>query len=115
MRRIWILYTVLVGLLIAVPAFAAGKDFKYFIDQVVGVIGALVPLVIGLATVAFLWGVAQYILSAGDSAKKSGGKEIMYWGVIALAVMLGVWGLVEIVRDTFDLNDTNLPTPRAGF
>jgi len=33
----------------------------------------------------------------------------MLWGIIALAVMVSVWGLVKILGDTFNVNTTVLP------
>jgi hypothetical protein len=71
---------------------------------------SIIPLMFGLAVVFFIYGVIQFvILGAGDETKRTQGREHMIWGVIALAVMLGVWSLAGIIGGTFGLNTRVLP------
>ncbi|MDP2788920.1 MAG: hypothetical protein Q8O46_02615 [bacterium] len=69
----------------------------------------IIPLIFALAVVMFLWGVVQYVINDGKEEKKEDGKKFMVWGIIALTVMIGVWGLVGILGRTFGLNTTVLP------
>ena len=64
---------------------------------------SVIPLIFALAVVLFLWGVVQFVLYSGEEAKKERGKEFMIWGIIALAVMVSVWGLVKILGTTFGI------------
>ena len=57
----------------------------------------------------FVWGVVQYVINADEESKKSKGKQFMIWGIIALTVMVSVWGLVKIVGDTFGIDSTFIP------
>jgi len=67
---------------------------------------SVIPLIFVLATVSFIWGVVQYvILGAEEEAKRAKGKQFMLWGIIALAVMVSVWGLVNILTTTFGINN----------
>lgn len=67
---------------------------------------SVIPLIFALAVVAFVWGVVQYfILNADDVEKRSKGKEFMIWGIVALTVMLSVWGLVTILGNTFGFGE----------
>ena len=80
-------------------------------------IGRLViPLIFAVAVVMFIWGVVQYVIHDDEEAKKDKGKQFMVWGIIALTVMISVWGLVGIVGRTFGLNTSVLPqvSPSAG-
>ena len=71
---------------------------------------SVIPLIFAIAIVVFLWGVVQFvILGQSDETKKTQGKQFMIWGIVALTVMIGVWGLVKIVGNTFSLNTTILP------
>ena len=91
------------------------KNFKDVINNVFinGLIRPLVPLLIGLAVVVFVYGVLLLMLSEGGE-KKEDGKKYMFWGIIGIFVMVSVWGLVSVLRSTFGLETTpisiKLPT-----
>ena len=68
-------------------------------------IGDAIIIAIGLAIVFFFWGLAKYILlNAGDEEKKKEGRNIMIWGVIALFIMVSIWGIVSVLADTFGVD-----------
>jgi len=66
---------------------------------------SIIPLLFLVAIGFFLYGVVNYLAHAGDSAKRQEGSKFMLWGVIALFVMLSVWGLVGILRETFSVKN----------
>jgi hypothetical protein len=56
----------------------------------------------GIATIAFVWGILQYyFLNPNNEEQKKKGKSFMIWGLVALFVMVTVWGLVGILYNTF--------------
>lgn len=67
------------------------------------VIQSAVKVVVPLALLVFLWGLAKFILVAGDEKEKERGKNIMVWGVIALFVMVSIWGLVNLLQSNFGI------------
>ena len=89
---------------------------KNLVNEAGGLIQGLIPIVIGLGVLVFLFGILRYVL-ASDDAGKSQGRTFMLWGIIALFVMVSVWGLVNILRETLRLNPAtpNAPgIPRVG-
>lgn len=74
--------------------------------SLLGFVNALIPLVFALALLFFLWGLAKFILNAGDEEAREGGKKIMIWGVVAFVVMVSVWGLVALIRSTLGITGT---------
>lgn len=64
---------------------------------------AVVPVLIGLAVIAFLFGVVKYVFSGGQEDKRKEGKTFMVFGIIGIAVMVSVWGLVKFVQTSFSL------------
>lgn len=70
---------------------------------------SIIPLIFAIAVAMFVWGVVQYVINADNEEKRKKGKQFIVWGIIALVVMLGVWGLVKIVGGTFGLNTSVLP------
>jgi len=61
-------------------------------------INTLTPLVIGAAMLFFLYGLMKFVLNSGNEDAKDEGKRIMIWGIIALFVMVSVWGLVRLLN-----------------
>lgn len=57
------------------------------------------PVVVGLALLGFFWGLMKFIFAAGNEDSKADGKKIMIMGIIALFVMVAVWGLVGFIAD----------------
>jgi hypothetical protein len=66
---------------------------------------SIVPVLFMLALAMFIWGVIQYVINTGEEKKKAEGKQFIIWGIIALAVMVSVWGLVGIVTNTFGISE----------
>ena len=50
-----------------------------------------------LGTVMFLWGVIEFIANADNDEKRSVGKRHMIWGILGLAIMISVGGLIQIL------------------
>ena len=71
---------------------------------------SIIPFIFALAIVMFVWGAIKFfIINADEEAKREQGKQFMIWGIIALAVMISVWGLVNILSNTFGINGSVLP------
>ena len=98
----------MLALALPVVTFAQSGLFD-ILARVRGLVAALVPLIIGLAVLYFLWGVLQYV-TASDSDKQKQATGTMVMGVIVLFVMVSVWGLVALLQDTFDIDSGAAPT-----
>lgn len=98
-------------------AWAAGTDFKTIVNNSRSVIFTpLVSLLLTSALVVFFWGMILYIKGLSEKDKKDG-KTLMMWGIIALFVMVSVWGIVNSVVATLSTaagggwDNTTAPTP----
>lgn len=87
-------------------AVAGGPTADTLIDKIAGWIDVLTPIVVALALLYFFYGLAIYILKAGDEEKRKEAKGIMIYGIIALFVMVSVWGLVGILVSSVGLGGT---------
>jgi hypothetical protein len=66
------------------------------------ILSIIIPILIVLGVVYFVWGVVTYVISSDEEAKKTGRMRMIY-GIIGLVVIVAMWGLVGIVRNTFGL------------
>ena len=91
----------------------AGKSSPIVTDLITYatcVIGAsVVPLLFTVAIVFFIWGVVQMLINGDDEEKRSKGKQFMIWGIVALTVMVSVWGLVQILGNSFNIKTNFYP------
>ena len=84
--------------------------FKGLIYGIIdGILKPLIPFIIALAVVIFLWGVLKFIMAAGDEKKRGEGRDSIIWGLIGITIMVSIWGLVKILTDTLNLDNT-IPT-----
>ncbi len=91
----------------------AQTDATTVLGKIGDILNTIIPLIIGLAFVFFLWGVFQYTTKE-SSEDKAKAREYIIYGIIGLFVMLAAWGLVNVLTQTFDL-DTATPTDIPGI
>ena len=100
-------FFVLSGLLV-VPMFASAATggLDGVLDVFAKLINAAIPVVLALAVLYFFWGLAQFVLNSANEEKKAEGRNIMIYGIIALFVMVSVWGLIKLLQQTFGVENT---------
>ncbi len=72
-------------------------------SRIMGLLTMLIPLIITLALVLFLWGIIKYVTAKGAD-DHAGAIKTIVTGIIVLFVMVSVWGLVGIFGDTIGVN-----------
>jgi hypothetical protein len=100
-------------LIMALPAIAFGQalgNLEQLVRSATRILNDLVPFAIGLGVVVFLFGVVRYI-TAGAGEEKAAARNLMIYGIIALFVMVSVWGLVNFIGNALGI--TNPDTQRA--
>jgi len=104
---------VLLAGITALPSLASAATILTVLDQLKQILNAIIPIVITVAVIYFFWGLAQYILMEEGSDKKVQGRDKMVYGIIALFVMVSVWGLVGLVGGTFGIGQGGtVPLPK---
>ncbi|MBS3904050.1 MAG: hypothetical protein KGZ39_08690 [Simkania sp.] len=83
-------------------AYADGVD--NFLHQVNDLIlDPVLKLLFTVAFIIFFYGVMQYVMNPGNQDKIKQGKSHMLWGLLGLVIMFAVWGILQIIIDTFNL------------
>lgn len=91
-------------------AFAAGQGLDGIITLVGNIIGKIIPIIIAIAVVMFLWGVLKYVTAKDEDGHKEA-IHVMISGIVVLFVMVSIWGLVNILSETLGLSTTAIPNP----
>lgn len=108
---------------LALPTLALAQSIGGILGllaQANDLINRLIPFIIALAVLVFLYGVFKVITSGGDPEARKSAIGLIIWGVVGLFVMVSVWGLVNILVTSVNLNNTapnapGLPNPGGYF
>ncbi|MEK7559883.1 MAG: pilin [Patescibacteria group bacterium] len=121
MRKIVI---ILSGLLLIFPivvlAQLSGTPVAHWINTINDIVNSVIYILMGLATAVFLWGMVKYIQSGADEKAKESSKGYIKAGIIGLFLSLSIWGIVNVIARTFDVEDAGIPIgpgykdPRGG-
>ncbi len=70
----------------------------------------LVPVLLALAFLVFIWGVFKNFFWKAESGEAhTEGSKFVAWGIIGFVIILSLWALVNIVQVTLGLTNTERP------
>ena len=99
------------AILLALPALASAATLLDTLALANTFLNALIGLFITLAIVVFFWGLIKYLVNAGE--EKAAGLQIMFYGVIAIFVMVSIWGIIRLLQSTFKVTSTDPVIPKG--
>ena len=102
MKKI-ISFSAILGLL---PMFAFAASAYTILGDISNILKIVIPILITLAVVYFIWGIVQYSFSGDEEAKKKA-KAVIIQGLIGLFIIVAFWGIISLVKNTFGI--TNNP------
>ena len=103
-------------LALLLPTVTSAQNLQRIVDMLFGLFNNLVVLFILVAVVVFFWGLIKYLWSMSQESAHEGLK-IMFWGLIAIFVMVSIWGLIRLLQGTLGVSDTERamkPSPLYG-
>lgn len=87
----------------------AYASFDDFLKKVNGeIINPLILFLFALAILFFLWGMLQFLFNQDNEEAINTGKSHMIWGIIGIAIMMGVWTIMNIILNTFNITDIKI-------
>lgn len=107
------------GTVMFAPALAfaqttpATRNVNELISFLTQLLSAAVGLILAAAVVYFLWSVFKFVTSAGDEEARAKGRQGIIWGLIGIAVMVSIYGLVNFFTTSTGLggqNPINVPS-----
>ena len=112
-------YAYILGALVLFPQFAFAASCSTMPNDTLAEIisrgiclikDSLIPFGFALATLFFIYGVVSYVVKGDDEEARKKGREFIVWGIIAMFVMVSIFGLVALLANTAKLpNDTDTP------
>ena len=71
------------------------------------IINPIIVFLFGLAVVYFLYGVFQFVAGGESEEAKTKGKSHMIWGIIGMVIMMGVFTILNMIINTFNIKGIN--------
>lgn len=121
MRKTFRLATLLAAVTAPFSTLAqSGINTSYITPYSTGIIrvvnSILVPVLMAIAFIVFLWGVYKYfILGAAEEKSRADGRQFSLWGIIGFVIILSLWGLVNLIMGTFNLQAGTVAPPPPTF
>ena len=88
----------------ATVAYAGGVD-TFIANVNREIINPVILFLFALAVVYFLYGMLEFILNGANDEKKTTGRKHMLWGIVGIAIMMGVWFFLGLIVNTLGLED----------
>jgi len=76
------------------------------IDSVI--LNPLILLGFGVALLYFFWGIFKFLSNSDSDEEREIGKRNMFWGIVGMAIMVSVYGLINLIVGTFGLPAPNM-------
>ena len=116
-----------ISLLSLLPWIASAQAVGPCVNQASGTLGSIIckignllnlilPILIVLGVVYFVWGVIEYV-RANDEESRKKGRDHMIYGIIGLFIIVALWGIINVLQNSFGVQNTGSPVdvPQIGI
>lgn len=105
--------SVLAASVLLLPFMASAATLLDTLAFINTVLNALIGLFITLAIVMFFYGLIKYMTKLGDKEGQSSALNTMLYGIIALFVMVSIWGILRLLQSTFKVQGNEPIVPKG--
>ncbi len=100
------IFTIFAGVVAFIPSvsFAANKTLSDLTSLLGSYMQQAIYLIMAFAVLTFVWGIYNYYLK--PDADRGEAMNYVLYGTIGFFLMLSFWGLVNIIKNTLDLDNT---------
>jgi hypothetical protein len=71
------------------------------------IIKPTILLIFSAGFLIFMWGLVQFMMNVENPTKREEGKTHMVWGLVGMLIMCGVYGILALLDNTFQLGALN--------
>lgn len=75
--------------------------FIGLVEGLINLINLAIPLIIAVIFLVLVWKIFDaWVINAADEKKREEGKQIALTAVLVMVVMLAVWGIVTMIKNS---------------
>ena len=94
------------------PTINNAKDLT---KRLAGIGDIVIYLLVALAVIFIVYNIVIYIVKGNDPKVKPEALKNAGWGILGLAIIVSLWGLVNIIISSFNTNNNTPNFPNADF
>jgi hypothetical protein len=98
-------FAALSALVLTLPFVASAADLLSTLVLINRFLNGLIGVIITIAIIVFFWGLVRYLTNVGE--EKHNGLITMFYGLIAIFVMVSIWGIIHLLQNTFGISGQN--------
>ena len=68
------------------------------------ILNPIIIFLFAIALLVFIWGIFEFLSNADNETARTKGKRAILYGVIGMVIMVGVFGIINIIIGTFGLD-----------
>ena len=84
-----------------------GSTFEQSLREILDFINsALIPFIIGIGFLVFVWGMFQYFIAGGaNEDAKEKGKSLMVYAILGFVLIIVFWGIINLLAGSTGLDN----------
>ncbi len=83
-------------------AYASFDSFLTNVNNMI--VNPIIEVMFAVALVFFLWGVVEFMMNQQNDEKRTQGKMHMLWGIVGIAIMFGVFAIMNLIINTLGVD-----------
>lgn len=77
------------------------------VEKTMSLINSGIGVLIAVAVLFIVWHAVNLVMNGGSEDKRKEAQNSILWGVVGLFVILSIWGIVNILSNTFGTGNAN--------
>ena len=78
------------------------------------IINPAILMVFACGFLLFIYGLVEFLWNLNEGKDNSEGKQHMIWGIVGMLIMISVYGILDLIDNTFSLNFSNPDVSRIN-
>lgn len=83
---------------------SAASKINTILEQLKDTLNIVIKILMTMALVVFIWGIVRFIAAAGNIMEVKKAKGIMTYGIIALAILATMTGIIAFLQAYFGIS-----------
>ena len=100
------LVAVFAPMIASAQSLSALNNINDVSDRFTSILNTATVLIVSIAIVWIIINVVRFFVAASDSEKPHAGMMQVIWGIVGVFIIISIWGLVSILKNSFGTNNT---------